>query len=830
MFEPNVLENRPIDPHAFDLNQEAIAPTSLLGLDTASTQPTQLLGSEYVSKQIQNPLETQFLKGEEILNQSPEAEMVNNSFKGLFRSVSSNLRHHHSNFQDKLNSLIEDYSSNSQDIDELTGVSANFSTQSVGPDVKITSLTTPNTVYAGDFIRLDYTITNEGNADVDSSWGWSQTKFYLSTDTTLDAADTYLTNDYNYDWNLSAGESNADYVYLSLNQNLEAGNYYLLAQADANNEINESNEYNNITYQQITVGGTPEPDLIISNLSGDNTIEAGNYLWLDYTVTNQGNGSSDWSQTHFYLSTDTTLDGTDTYLDSSYSWSLSSGGSKEGFAFLDIDRDLAGGDYYILAQADANNEVSESNENNNLAYHQLTVTQARLADLTVSNIAVGDSIMAGSYIDISYTINNLGNLDIDLYNVNVINVTPYLSTDAILDSSDFKFTTDFTLGPLQADGSMTVSHEVYLDVMESGTYYLFLKADDINFMEEWNEENNTAYITLDINPSVDGYSIYSGYGLVDAAAAVAEAVNQPTFADVPDLGGNYWGADLVNAPEVWNAGYTGDGVVVAVLDTGVDHNHEDLKDNIWTNWGEIAGDGIDNDGNGYIDDVYGWDFTSDSNHTLDIQGHGTHVAGTIAAANNGIGVTGIAYNAEIMPVQVLNDSGSGSLDGIVEGIRYAVDNGADVINMSLGSGIWGAALYRSLLEAEYGAALQYASDNNVVVVMSAGNDGASGVFNYPGALAHTWGLAVGAVDENNKMADFSNRSGEDKLAYVTAPGVEVLSTTPNNNYESDGYSGTSMAAPHVAGVVALMLEANPHLTEAQVRQIVTGTAENTQYS
>ncbi|MGK7955376.1 MAG: S8 family peptidase, partial [Crocosphaera sp.] len=337
--------------------------------------------------------------------------------------------------------------------------------------------------------------------------------------------------------------------------------------------------------------------------------------------------------------------------------------------------------------------------------------------------------------------------------------------------------------------------------------------------EEWDESNNLASIAININPSVDGYSVKSGYGLINAAAAVAEAVNQPTFADVPDLGGDYWGADLVQAPEVWNAGYTGAGVVVAVLDTGVDRNHDDLKDNIWTNTGEIAGNGIDDDGNGYIDDVYGWDFTSDSNHTLDIEGHGTHVAGTIAGVKNDFGVTGIAYNAQIMPVQVLDDSGSGSWEGLAEGIRYAVDNGADVINMSLEG---------SNALSSVGSAIEYAASKGVIVVSAAGNNSDSTTMGHdPASYATDWGLAVGAVDLSNEMAGFSNRSGETKLAYVNAPGVSVLSTTPNNSYDS--YSGTSMAAPHVAGVVALMLEANPNLTDAQVRQIVTGTAQNTQY-
>ncbi|MEH1847081.1 MAG: S8 family peptidase [Nostoc sp.] len=314
--------------------------------------------------------------------------------------------------------------------------------------------------------------------------------------------------------------------------------------------------------------------------------------------------------------------------------------------------------------------------------------------------------------------------------------------------------------------------------------------------------------------STGNYNSTNGYGLINGAAAVARAIGQNPFADVPDLGGNNWGADLVKAPEVWAHGYTGKGIVVAVVDTGVDYNHEDLKDNIWTNPKEIAGNGKDDDGNGYADDIHGWNFVDNTNNVLDDNGHGTHVSGTIAGENNNYGVTGIAYDAKIMPVKVLDESGSGSFNSISKGIRYAVDNGANVINLSLG----GTSSNRTLESA-----IDYASSKGVIVVMAAGNDGDSSP-EYPARYAYKSGIAVGAVDKNNNMPDFSNRSGTNEIAYVTAPGVKVYSSVPNNQYAT--YSGTSMATPHVAGVVALMLSANPNLTDAQVRQIVTETAGN----
>jgi len=336
---------------------------------------------------------------------------------------------------------------------------------------------------------------------------------------------------------------------------------------------------------------------------------------------------------------------------------------------------------------------------------------------------------------------------------------------------------------------------------------------DVQLLNNGDSENS---INATANAfSTGNYNSNNGYGLINGAAAVARATGQNTFTDVPNLGGNNWGADLVKAPEVWAHGYTGQGVVVAVVDTGVDYNHEDLRNNIWTNTNEIAGNGIDDDGNGYIDDNYGWNFSGNNNNTLDINGHGTHVSGTIAGENNNYGVTGIAYDAKIMPVKVLNDSGSGSYSSISKGIRYAVDNGANVINLSLG----GASANRTLESA-----INYASSKGVIVVMAAGNDGDS-LPDYPARYAYKSGIAVGAVDRNNNMPDFSNRSGTNEISYVTAPGVKVYSSVPNNQYAT--YNGTSMATPHVAGVVALMLSANPNLTDAQVRQIVTETAENT---
>ena len=278
-------------------------------------------------------------------------------------------------------------------------------------------------------------------------------------------------------------------------------------------------------------------------------------------------------------------------------------------------------------------------------------------------------------------------------------------------------------------------------------------------------------------------------------------------------GNNEWNLNSINAPESWAQGYTGEGVVVAVIDTGVDWDHPDLVSQIWVNADEVAGNGIDDDRNGYVDDVRGWDFASSDNNPDDGNGHGTHVAGIIAADNNGTGATGVAYDASIMAVRVLGSDGSGTESAVAAGIRYAAQNGADIINLSLG-GSFSSVIY---------AALQYAASLNVLVVAAAGNEYASTPSN-PARSSATLSnvISVGAYSSSNSLASFSNDVGSSGAVQVDAPGVNVYSTYLNGRYAT--FSGTSMAAPHVAGLAALALSANSTLTASQLRTaIVNGT-------
>lgn len=245
-------------------------------------------------------------------------------------------------------------------------------------------------------------------------------------------------------------------------------------------------------------------------------------------------------------------------------------------------------------------------------------------------------------------------------------------------------------------------------------------------------------------------------------------------------------------------------VVVAVIDTGVDYTHEDLKDNIWVNTKEIPGNGIDDDGNGYTDDVYGVDLETGRDSGMDDNGHGTHVAGIIAAANNHIGVVGLAYNVKLMPIKAGMASGFFNQSQIAKGILYAYNNGADVINMSFGGSASTIAV-QDALETAY---------TRCVLVAAAGNDAMPNegrpiiAPTYPAALSYVMGVM--SVDIRGVESGFTNY---DVVPYnsveyeVYAPGSQILSTIPGNRYAT--WSGTSMAAPYVSAMAALLRSAYP---------------------
>lgn len=275
----------------------------------------------------------------------------------------------------------------------------------------------------------------------------------------------------------------------------------------------------------------------------------------------------------------------------------------------------------------------------------------------------------------------------------------------------------------------------------------------------------------------------------------------PNYSQQTNLG-------LSNIPYGWtqNGKHPGGNpdVVVAVIDTGVDYTHLDLRNNIWVNTAEIAGNGKDDDGNGYIDDVYGWDCVGDDKDPMDDNGHGTHVAGIVAAENNKLGGIGVAYNCKVMVLKAGNSSGYFNNSDIAEAIQYAYMNGASVINMSFGGSQISIAVEEALQDAY----------NSCVLVAAAGNDGACNDLScntcdnvgvtYPAALPYV--IGVMSTDANGQnVSSFSNydHNPYNSIEYeVYAVGEGVGSTWPSNKYAC--LNGTSMAAPTVSGIAALL--------------------------
>ena len=261
---------------------------------------------------------------------------------------------------------------------------------------------------------------------------------------------------------------------------------------------------------------------------------------------------------------------------------------------------------------------------------------------------------------------------------------------------------------------------------------------------------------------------------------------------------------------------TGSDTIVAIVDSGVDVSHRDLAPNIWTNAGEVAGNGVDDDHNGFVDDINGYDFVDRDGNPADQNGHGTHVAGIVGArGDNGLGGSGVAQRVRMMAVRVLDANAAGTTDNVAKGIRYAVDNGARIVNLSLAGPSAGAELE---------AAVAYAHARGVLIVAAAGNQsrdlGASPAF--PVSLADDFVIGVAAMNSQLQLADISNYGAG---ADIAAPGADILSTAVGGGYE--WRTGTSMAAPAVAGTLALIAAARPDLGADGLRDALFAGATST---
>ena len=310
------------------------------------------------------------------------------------------------------------------------------------------------------------------------------------------------------------------------------------------------------------------------------------------------------------------------------------------------------------------------------------------------------------------------------------------------------------------------------------------------------EMNEAALAGIRRNPNVK-------YVEFDQEVHIVATPDDDLFSDLWGLHntgqtGGLPGADI-DAPKAWDVQTGSSDVVIAVIDTGVDYTHEDLSGNMWKNPGETEGDGIDNDFNGFIDDVYGWDFYNNDSDPMDDHDHGTHCSGTIAAVgDNGTGVTGVNWDARIMALKFLSASGSGSTADAVAAVDYATWMRLHYgINVVVTSNSWGGGGFLQTLED----AISAANDAGILFIAAAGNDSTNndGLPHYPSSYEVPNVIAVAATDHNDQLAYFSNYGITS--VDLAAPGVGILSTVPGG-YAS--FDGTSMATPHVAGVAGLV--------------------------
>ncbi len=325
-------------------------------------------------------------------------------------------------------------------------------------------------------------------------------------------------------------------------------------------------------------------------------------------------------------------------------------------------------------------------------------------------------------------------------------------------------------------------------------------------------EDDGPLLRVPIEPGADPV-VAAEIAASSAGVSFAEPVYlyQRTRAPTDPRYKDLWGLAKIDAPAAWSRS-TGDrGVVVAVVDDGVALDHPDIKPNLWKNEQEVAGNGDDDDLDGYVDDVHGYDFVDDDPDPSpatsgEERWHGTHVSGTIGAAgDNDVGVVGVNWKVSLMALRAVGPQG-GRSDALAKAIDFAADHGARVINAS-----WGGGGTSKVISA----AVARAAKKGALFVAAAGNDSAPSP-SFPANLKLDNLISVGASTPADTLASFSDRG-----AMVAAPGVGILSTTAPGHYER--YDGTSMAAPHVAGLAALLWAVHPNASVAEVRNAILGS-------
>ncbi|ATC84289.1 S8 family serine peptidase [Pseudoalteromonas agarivorans] len=310
----------------------------------------------------------------------------------------------------------------------------------------------------------------------------------------------------------------------------------------------------------------------------------------------------------------------------------------------------------------------------------------------------------------------------------------------------------------------------------------------------------------------------------DYQVSIAQTPDDPRFDELWGLNndgqtGGTADADI-DAVEAWDISTGSRDVVVGVIDTGIDYSHSDLASNMWVNSSEVPGDGIDNDGNGFVDDVHGINAITNSGDPMDDEGHGTHVSGTIGASgNNATGVVGVNHEVSLVGCKFLDAAGNGSTSDAIKCIDYMVGLKNAGVNLRVLNNSWGGGGYSQALAD----AIASSEAADLLFVAAAGNDTIDNDVNphYPSNYENASVLSVASTDQTDNISWFSHYG----LTSVDmgAPGSAILSTTPGESYAS--YSGTSMATPHVAGAAALVLSINPELNTQELKELLMSSGD-----
>ena len=390
---------------------------------------------------------------------------------------------------------------------------------------------------------------------------------------------------------------------------------------------------------------------------------------------------------------------------------------------------------------------------------------------------------------------------------------------------------------VDSDGKETV-HKVEALVADHLIVNLQPNADLKTANDELNDLNcslgdkiteNVYLVKIKGNPSIDNhFQKRELLNKIDHLTEIVEPDYFVTIVKMPDdsYRNKLWGMHNtgqtggtndkdIDAPEAWDKTTGSKSVLGAIIDTGVDRNHEDLKANMWTNPGEIAGNGKDDDGNGFIDDAHGWDFVNNDNNPYDDHSHGTHCAGSIGGVgNNGKGVVGVAWNLSMVGIKFLSGSGGGATSDAIKSVAYATKIGVDFTSNSWGGGGSSTSLKRAIEEA---------GKKGIGFIAAAGNHNGNNDSrpSYPASYDLDNVIAVGSHDHRGNKAG-SSCYGK-KSVDLFAPGVNIHSTVPGNRYAT--YSGTSMATPHVAGAYALVQSLNPDWTCKQIKETLMNSTD-----